>query len=225
MGRILLAIIVLSLSISIPAETENWKYPDLSSKYFAAIGRSEFKPHGSGVWYIDEQPYTINNKDLAWTFGLRGKNWRVGYLNLGKETSDALFYSPDPAYLRGALNGCASLGCAPLDRGVGEFKVEGFYYTYEPSFHGITFGFGPALLHHTYTEIVNLPAGPNPYLPGGYQNVELDRMYIEEWRFSYLFTVGFETENFFVNYQWFPKADGTNSIFENVNVFFVGVKF
>ena len=216
MGRILSAIIILvSLSMSASAETE----------YFAAIGRSEFKPHGSGVWYIDEQPYIISNKDIAWTVGLRGKNWRVGYLNLGKETVDALFYSPDPAYQGGASKGCASLGCAPLDRGIGEFKLEGIYFTYEPSFHGITFGLGPALLHHTYNETVSLSAGPNPYLTSGYQNAELDRVIIDEGRLSYLFTVGYETKNYFVNYLWFPKADNHFSIFENINVFFVGVKF
>ena len=203
---------------------------------YIMAGESTVNLIGTGAWYIDELPHRVDTRSMAWSIGLRGESWRLGYIDFGKAEVDARAYYPDSAYSPGEPRGCPSKGCAPENRYRGTFRTDGLFASYEPRWGIFTAGAGVAVLRHRGTVTVTYDNGHNPYLPDGYPQAGQKIVYdvncngastrcAAEIQLTYLLTAGIEGKRWSLTAQSLPNAFGTGGISKGINTVLVGYKF
>jgi hypothetical protein len=96
------------------------------------LGVSQAKAPPDGLWWQSDHTHQLNMVSAAGAVGIAGDNWRVGYLNLGRQTSDATTQLDENAWRQGILQ-CTNVpatrfnaiplikGAAVLPPGCGHF--------------------------------------------------------------------------------------------------------
>lgn len=74
--------------------------PAAAVEFDARIGISDYGMVGSGIWWDENYPHSLDTKNIAFSIGLTGEltlwfDWRIGYLDLGKLETDSMGLSDD----------------------------------------------------------------------------------------------------------------------------------